>query len=111
MRLVSQFLSLHYANTHSVASSLVPRLHFSCPLVKQVWSIAYSIFVHVRRNAGALFFSNLTLDVIEHCIANDLLAKWTLIDQPIVHVSIELGCLRVHCLSEYFQIHNPVDVT
>ena len=46
----------------------------------------YSIYVQVRRNAGALFFSNLTLGVIEdcipHCVANDLLAKWTLIGQP-----------------------------
>ena len=49
-------------------SSLVPRPHFSRPPEKWVWSTAYSIFVQVRRNVGALFFSNLTLDVIKDCI-------------------------------------------
>ena len=49
-------------------SSLVPRPHFSRPPEKWVWSTAYSIFVQVRRNAGTLFFSNLTLDIIKDCI-------------------------------------------
>ena len=40
----------------------------SRPPEKWVWSTAYSIFVQVRRNVGALFFSNLTLDVIDDCI-------------------------------------------
>jgi len=39
-------------------TSLVSRPHFSRPLEKWVWSTAYSIFVQVRRNVGALFFSN-----------------------------------------------------
>ena len=49
-------------------SSLVSRPHFSRPPEKWVWSTAYSIFVQVRRNVGALFFSNLTFDVINNCI-------------------------------------------
>ena len=49
-------------------TSLVSRPHFSRPPEKWVWSTAYSIFVQVRRNVGALFFSNLTLDVIDDCI-------------------------------------------
>ena len=49
-------------------SSLVSRPHFSRPPEKWVWSTAYSIFVQVRRNVGALFFSNLTFDVIKDCI-------------------------------------------
>ena len=65
--------------------SLVSRPHFSRPSEKWVWSTAYSIFVQVRWNVGALFFSNLTLDVVKDCIphcVNDLLVKWTLIGQP-----------------------------
>ena len=34
----------------------------------KVWSTTYSIFIQVHRNAGTLFFSNLTLDIIEYCI-------------------------------------------
>ena len=49
-------------------ASLVSRPHFSRPPEKWVWSTAYSIFVQVRRNVGALFFSNLTFDVIKDCI-------------------------------------------
>ena len=48
--------------------SVVPRQHFTHPLEKWVWSTAYSIFVQVCRNAGALFFSNLMLDAIKNCI-------------------------------------------
>ena len=48
--------------------SLVSRLHFSHLPEKWVWSTAYSIFVQVRRNVGALFFSNLMFDVIKDCI-------------------------------------------
>ena len=48
--------------------TLVPRPHFSGPLEKWVRSTAYSIFVQVRRNTGALFSFNLNLDVIEDCI-------------------------------------------
>ena len=36
------------------------------PAGSWVWSTAYSIFVHT----GALFFSDLTLDVIEDCITH-----------------------------------------
>ena len=55
--------------------SLISRPHFSRPPEKWVWSTAYSIFVQVRRNVGALFFSNLTLDVIEDCIPH---CVWTI---------------------------------
>ena len=51
-------------------SSLVPRPHFVCPPEKWVWSTAYSILVQVCRNAGTLFLSNLTLDVIDDCISH-----------------------------------------
>ena len=47
-------------------TSLVSRPHFSRLPEKQVRSTA--IFVRVLQNVGALFFSNLMLDVIEHCI-------------------------------------------
>ena len=50
------------------SGSLIPRPHFAHPPKKWVWSTAYFIFVQVHRNAGTLFFSNLTLDVIEDCI-------------------------------------------
>ena len=51
-----------YLHRESLARpSLVSRPHFSRPPEKWVWSTAYSIFVQVRRNVGALFFSNLTL--------------------------------------------------
>ena len=38
-------------------------------------------FIKLHQNAGALLFSNITLEVIEDSTlhANDLLAKWTLI--------------------------------
>ena len=42
----------------AMRDSLVSRPHFSRPLEKWVRSTAYSIFVQVRRNVGALFFSN-----------------------------------------------------
>ena len=38
----------------SVCTSLVSRPHFSRLPEKWVWSTAYSIFVQVRRNVGAL---------------------------------------------------------
>ena len=38
------------------------------PPEKWVWWTAYSIFIQVRRNVAALFFSNLMLDVIKDCI-------------------------------------------
>ena len=48
--------------------SLVPRPQFSRLLENWVWSTAYSIFVQMGKNAGALFFSNLILGIIEDCI-------------------------------------------
>ena len=51
-----------------VLVSLVPRQDFSRLLENCVWSTTYSIFVQVGQNAGRLFFSNLTLDIIEDCI-------------------------------------------
>ena len=51
-----------------VLVSLVPRPDFSHLLENCVWSTTYSIFIQVGQNAGRLFFSNLTLDVIEDCI-------------------------------------------
>jgi len=67
--------------------SLVPRSHFSNPPEKWVWSTAYSIFVQVCRNAGALFFFFLFngwrhRKLHSTSCANDLLAKCTLIGQP-----------------------------
>ena len=41
---------------------------FFHPPEKWVLSTASSIFVQVRQEAGALFFSNLPLDIIEDCI-------------------------------------------
>ena len=39
-------------NTHSIVSS--PDWYFLCPPEKWVWSIAYSVFIQVHRNAGTL---------------------------------------------------------
>ena len=81
------FLNVHVRD--STADELLVSFSdhiFRAPPEKWVWSIAYSIFVQVRRNVGALFFSNLMLDVIRRLYstlrANGLLAKWTLIRQP-----------------------------
>ena len=54
--------------------SFPDRIFRARPPEKRVWWTAYSVFVQVRRNAGALFFSNLTLDVIEDCIPHCVLA-------------------------------------
>ena len=61
-------LRCHHNLAAPMFTSLISRPHFSRPPEKWVWSTAYSIFVQVRRNVGALFFSNLTLDVIDDCI-------------------------------------------
>ena len=42
---------------------------------KWLWWTAYSIFIQVRRNVGALSFSNLMLDIIEDCIPR---CVWTI---------------------------------
>ena len=46
----------------------VSRPHFSCLPKKMGLETAYSIFIKLYRNAGALLFSNIMLDVIEDYI-------------------------------------------
>ena len=48
-----------------VLVSLVPRLYFSRLVENWVWSTAYSIFVQIGQNAGALFFSNECLTALK----------------------------------------------
>ena len=48
-----------------VLVSLVPRLYFSRLVENWVWSTAYSIFVQMGQNAGALFFSNECLTALK----------------------------------------------
>ena len=69
-----------------VLVNLVPRQDYSHLLKNCVWSTTYSIFVQVGQNAGTLFFSNLTLDIIEDCIistlcTSNLLAVWIVNEQ------------------------------
>ena len=48
-----------------VLVSLVPRLYFSRLVENWVWSTAYSIFVQMGQNAGALLFSNECLTALK----------------------------------------------
>ena len=59
-----------------VLVNLGPRPHFLCLLENWEWSTTHSIFVQVGQNAGTLFFSNLTLDIIEDCIPHCVQAAY-----------------------------------
>ena len=81
---------------------------------------AYSIFTQVHRNVGALFFSNLMLDVIEYCIPHWSTSEMD-VDQAILaaayrqaFLSFETSTSRLSqslLFTRAFGIHNPVDVT
>ena len=100
---------------HTLLPSLIPRLHFSCGSAKWVWSTAYSIFVQVRQHSGALFFSNLTLDIIEDCIPISTLHAISTsemdIDQATIAAMYRLGYLLEGAQVGGLGIHNPVDMT
>ena len=92
-----------------VLVSLVPRPDFSHLLENCVWSTTYSIFIQVGQNAGTLFISSLTPDIIENCIPHCVQTIYQhygqpqlpqIIDQAIL--SFKRSMTRLSCLLEHF---------